>query len=181
MAELDFEISGKLGQISATTFDSAIHHAVGLLKEFDAALSGRRSGSLQWYIARLGSNGSLLVSFLSRQKPIRTSRERVPDVSLSVASSFVNGFEDLELRAETAPYLSEFGLRRAEDLTRLIGHDGAQAFTFRSLAKEIQVTHQTTENIGNLLPIKRTATGSVEGTLEAIESTKSRSSSYTTQ
>jgi hypothetical protein len=85
-----------------------------------------------------------------------------------VASSFVNGFEDLELRAETPSYLSEFGLRRAEELTRLIDRDGAEAFTFRSQAREIQVTNQTTENIGKLLPIKRTATGSVEGTLETI-------------
>jgi hypothetical protein len=168
MAELDFEINGKVGQISAMTFDSAIHHAVALLREFDAALSGKRSGSLQWYVGRLRSNGSLLVNFLSRQKSVRTSRERLPDVSLGVTSSFVNGFEDLELRAETPPYLSEYGLRRAEDLTRLIGRDGAEAFTFRTQAKEIKVTPKTTENIGRLLPIKRTAIGSVEGMLEAI-------------
>jgi hypothetical protein len=168
MAELSFEINGRVGDISANTFDAAIHHSVGLLREFDSAISGRPNGSLRWYIGRLHSNGSLLVTFLSRQKPARRKRDRLPDVSPTVADSFITGFEDLEVKAETPPYLSEFGLRRAEELTGLIGRNGAEAFTFKSLDKTIQVTHQATENISKLLPIRRYSIGSVEGLLEAI-------------
>jgi hypothetical protein len=138
------------------------------LKEFDSAISGKPNGSLRWFIGGLHSNGSLLVKFFSRQKTTRRKRDRLPDFSINVADSFVTGFTDLELNAVTPPYLSEFGLRRAEELTRLIGRDGAQAFTFTTRDRSISVTQKTTENLGKLLPIKRYSVGSVEGILEAI-------------
>jgi hypothetical protein len=168
MAELDFEIKGKHGEIAASTFERAVAHAVALLREFDSAISGQPRGTLRWYIAGLHSNGNLLVSFQSKVKPTPRKRERTADVSMAVANSFLTGFYDLETKCETPPYLSEFGLQRAEELTSLIGKNGATAFRFVSSNRTVDVTSKTLENIGKLLPIRRTAIGSVEGKLEAI-------------
>jgi hypothetical protein len=168
MAELAFEIFGTPGEISASTFREAVGQAVGLLQEFDSAISEKPRGSLRWYIARLHSNGNLLVSFRSKLKPSRTRRDRAEDVSSAVTNSFLTGFDDLENRCETPPYLSEFGLRKAEYLTGLIGKNGATRFRFASDNRAVDVTRTASENIGKLLPIKRRSIGSVEGKLEAI-------------
>src|ERR1700684_500210 len=98
MAELDFEIFGKPGEVSASTFREAVGQAVGLLQEFDSAISETPRGSLRWYIGRLHSNGNLLVSFRSKIKGKRKTRERVADVSSAVTNSFLTGFDDLENR-----------------------------------------------------------------------------------
>jgi len=95
--------------------------------------------------------------------------EKYPqDVDRAVTSNFVSGFEDIEVKCVTPPYLSEFGLKRVGKLAHLIGKNGASGFRFESQSKGIDVTKSTKENINKLLPITRTAIGSVEGTLEAI-------------
>jgi hypothetical protein len=171
MAELDFEIHGKVGEIAASTFERAIARAVTLLREFDSAISGMSRGSLAWYIGKLHSNGNLLIRFASRLKrqPNRAPyAASISDIGPQVTSSFLGGFDDLENRCETPPYLSEFGLQQAEGLTKLIGQNGASGFRFASSDRAIEVTSKAAENIVKLLPIKRKAIGSVEGKLEAI-------------
>ena len=96
MAELDLEIHGKPGEVSAATFREAIYYAVSLLREFDAAMSGKRLGSLKWYIERLKSNGSLFITFHSKQRIYKTPKALPPDISPSVTSSLLSGFEDIE-------------------------------------------------------------------------------------
>src|SRR5712691_7898122 len=100
MAELDFEIHGKQGDIAASTFREAVANAVSLLQEFDSAISERPRGSLLWYIGRLHSNGNLLISFRSRTRPQRRGRDKLNDVSPAVTSSFMSGLDDLENKCE---------------------------------------------------------------------------------
>jgi hypothetical protein len=49
MAEINFFIDGALGEVSAATFHHAIYYSVGIIREFDAAISGKSRGSLSWY------------------------------------------------------------------------------------------------------------------------------------
>jgi hypothetical protein len=168
VAELDFEIKGRPGDVSASTFKDALFYAVGLLQEFDSAISGRPRGSLRWYISRLHSNTGLLVAFRPKLKPVRRSKDRIDDPSPTVTTSFLNGFEDLEYRCETPAYLSEYGLHKAEDLTGLIRKNGATGFRFASANRSVDVSERTSDNLAKLLPIKRQAIGSVEGKLEGI-------------
>jgi hypothetical protein len=167
MAELDFEIQGRPGEIAAYTFEKAVARAIGLLDEFDSAISGQRRGTLRWVISRLHSNGNLLVGFQSRPKS-RLKVDRPADIGPIVARSFLTGFDDLENKCETPAYLSEFGLHQADKLTRLIGNGGPTGFRFNSPDSTVTVTAKTSENIGKLLPIKRTSIGSVEGKLEGV-------------
>jgi hypothetical protein len=168
MAELRFDIRGKEGEVSALTFRESIQYAVSLLREFDSALSGKPTGVLSWYIQNLHSNGNLSVLFQSKLKPFNTIRKYPHDVDRAVTSNLVSGFEDIEVKCVTPPYLSEFGLQKVNKLAHLIGKNGATGFHFESQSKGVEVTQSTKDNIGKLLPIARTALGSVEGTLEAI-------------
>src|SRR5258708_549471 len=168
MSELRFDILGEEGEVSAVTFRESIEYAVSLLREFDSALSGKPRGVLSWYIRNLRSNGKLSVLFQSRLKPYRTIQNYPHDVAGAVTSNLVSGFQDIEVKCVTPPYLSEFGLQKINKLAGLIGRNGAKGFYFESQSKEVKVTESTKDNIGKLLPIARTAIGSVEGTLEAI-------------
>jgi hypothetical protein len=167
MAELDFEIKGAKGDIAASTFERAVANAVGLLREFDSAISGKPHGLLRWYIARLHSNGTLLISFRSKLKPTKR-KERELDNSGAVSGSFLTGMDVLENKCEVPSYLSEFGLQKVDALTSLIGKNGATGFRFASSSQSVDVTAKTSENVAKLLPIKRKSIGSVEGKLEAI-------------
>ena len=167
MAEMNFEIKGSHGQIAASTFERAVAHAISLLGQFDSAISGKPRGSLRWYIEKLSSNGNLSIDFRSKLKPA-SQRSREFDFSSEIASSFLNGFQELETKCETPAYLSEFGLRKAGDLAGLIGRNGATGFQFSSKDQTVDITNQTSANIEKLLPIKRKAIGSVEGTLEGV-------------
>jgi len=167
MADLDFTIHGKPGEIAAATFREAIGNAVGLLREFDSAISGKSLGSLRWYVSRLHSNGSLTVGFSSKAK--KPSRAKQPhDYSPAITDTFMSGLDVLETKGILPPYLSEQGLQKAELLSGLIGRNGASGFRFSYAHQSVDVTSKTNENVRHLLPITRVAIGSVEGKLEAI-------------
>jgi hypothetical protein len=167
MAHLQFEIKGDLGNISVATFKNAIGYAFGILNDFDAAISGLRRGSLRWYISDFREHNGLLIGIDSRTKETRR-RKRISDVSVPVSRYFIDGFDDLENRVVTPAYLSEFGLVKAQSMVSLIGKNGAKGFRVSDPVRSVDVTQATSEHIKELLPIKRTAIGSIEGTLEKI-------------
>jgi hypothetical protein len=167
MAHLQFEIKGDLGNISVATFMSGVNYAFGILRDFDAAISGLRGGSLRWYISDFREHNGLLIGVDSRLKE-SLSKMHIQDVSVPVARSFIEGFNDLEHRAVTPPYMSEFGLIKVQNMVSLIGRNGAKGFRVSDPEQSIDVTSATSEHIKQLLPIKRTAIGSIEGTLEQI-------------
>lgn len=167
MAHLQFEIKGDPGNISIATLKSAITYAFGVLHDFDAAISGLRRGSLRWYVSDFREHNGLLIGVDSRLKE-SLEKKRIQDVSVPVARSFVEGFDDLEHRGITPPYLSEFGLMKAQSMVSLIGRNGAKGFRVSDPVRSVDVTQATSNHINELLPIKRTAIGSIEGTLEQI-------------
>jgi len=167
VADVQFEIKGEKGSISVDTFRTAINKAFMLLREFDSALSGKPRGILGWYVNDLHSDDDLAIGVTSRLKP-PAQRKRLPDTSTAVARTFVNGFDELEHEGSTPPYLSEGGMINAQEMVNLIGKNGAKGFRISSAGKDVEVTKATSENISKLLPIRRTAIGSIEGKLEKI-------------
>jgi hypothetical protein len=167
MTELNFKIHSNTGQVPTQTFRVAIDRAISLLREFDGAISKKRRGVLEWYVQRLQSNGNFSVTFSSRLK-LSALRERLPDIAPRVTNTFLTGFEDLEERGVTPPFLSEFGLQTAGDLANLIRGNETTGFSFETGDRHVDITSKTSENVNKLLPIKRFAIGSVEGTLEEI-------------
>lgn len=173
MSELNFQIHSEPGGVSVSTFREAIYRAIYVLREFDAGISKHPLGTLAWYVNKLNSNGSLSVNFISRLKP-PAMKDNLPDISPRVTDNFLTGFEDLEEKCITPPYLSEFGLQKAGELAGLIKKNGATGFRFAVEDRKIEVTSRTAENVSKLRQINRTAVGSVEGTLEEISVHRSK-------
>lgn len=90
MAKLRFEIEGDPDNIQFPTYLNAMHEAMSVLRELDAAITGKYHGTLNWYVSHLSSNGTLAIDLLTRQKPIKLKKnEAAPaDASKTVASTF---------------------------------------------------------------------------------------------
>jgi hypothetical protein len=176
MADIDFEVHGKPGEIAVHTYRNAMDLAFGVLSDLDAGITGVRYGGLRWYIRTVEQRASsgIFLRVYSKEKDILL-KKKDRDPSNKIAGAFVGGFDDLENRVVTPPYLSEFGMVKAQKMVMLIGRNGASGFSVAAVDKRVEVTTQTAKHINQLLPIKRTAIGSVEGTLEKISVHKRRS------
>ena len=169
MADIAFEVHGEPGAIAVPTYRRAMNLAFGVLADFDSGITGIRSGGLRWYIrgTEERQTGGIVLRVYSRERDILLKRKD-KDPSPKVASAFVSGFDDLENRIVTPPYLSEFGMLKAKGMAELIGRNGASGFSVSAEGKEVEVTAKTSRHIGRLLPTLKTAIGSIEGTLEKI-------------
>ena len=99
MANVQFDIIGEPGRISASTFFRASRTALSLLREFDAAISGRYQGTLKWYVAGLHDNGSLSIRFRSDPRPPKKKKGSITnpsDFGPEVTGAFVTGFDNIE-------------------------------------------------------------------------------------
>jgi hypothetical protein len=173
MNELTFQILNSGAEVSAKTFRDAVKHALYLLGEFDAGISQRSRGILNWYVRRIdttesATEGALTISFVSHLKPLKKKYTAPPDIAPRVTRTFLSGVEDLEEHCRIPPYLSGVGMERAGEMADLLRKNGAKGFRFVSDDKAVEVTGKTSDNVGKLLSIRRTSIGSVEGRLEGI-------------
>lgn len=169
MDDLTFKIYSNQGRVPSYTFNKAVNDAVYLLGQFDAGISKRPRGTLDWFVTNLQSNGSFLMSFTPRIRASLSNKKGIPgDIAPRVADEFLSGLEDIETRNVTPPYLSENGLMRVGEMASLTERNDVTKFTFTSKERTVEITPQTSENLKELLPIKRTARGSIEGRLEGI-------------
>ena len=141
MARLRFEIQPDRGGVSLPTYNFATLKLIQLLREMDSAISGKFGGSVNWYVADLGKNGTLSLEVESRLKKPRKRRPiSIQDTAPAVTQSFVTGFENIEKRGISPPYLSEFGLRRLDEMIALLHGDGATGFIATSVDDRRSVT-----------------------------------------
>ncbi len=169
MAIIDFEVHGQPGEIALRTYKRATDLAFGVLSDYDAGITGLRHGGLRWYIRTVEQRASAGIFLRVYSKETDLLKRRVSaDPSVSVAGAFVGGFDDLENKMKTPPYLTELGMMKAQEMVGLIGKNGAVGFSVSVEDKRVEITEKTANNIRQLLPLKRTAIGSVEGTLEKI-------------
>jgi len=161
MATLRFEVKGQLGSITLRGFLTAVESALRILGDYDAAISGKARGTLDWIITDV-STGSL--------KIVTQSRSRLEDRNYGpeVADRFIEGWSVIEQQCVTPPYLSEQGMKQAKQLTRLIGREGMTGFVAASQTESVEITPQASANIEQLLKVRHCSIGSVEGKLETI-------------
>jgi hypothetical protein len=167
MPDFGIEIKGDPTGISAFTFKSTVNDAVDLLKEYDSAISGVPRGTVGWYLADLSLRPNVLVAFNSRVLPPKRGKS-FADHRKAITHSLLNGLDSLEHQAVTPEYISVGGMERVQRMVSLIGRNGATGFRVHADEDAIDLTVATGENIGKLLPVRRTAIGSVEGKLEGI-------------
>jgi hypothetical protein len=161
MATLRLTIEGEPRSISLRTFFSALDNWLAMLRDLDGAISHEVEQSLDWVVSDL-SLGSLAVTVESR------SRLEEKNVGPEVAHAFVSGLNRIEQEGASPPYLSEEGMKRARRLLRLIGRDGAFGIVATDYVDEARVSARAAASIDQLLPVRRKATGSVEGMLETV-------------
>lgn len=181
MARMRFEIEVAPGGINLATYTMATTKFLQLLREIDAAISGKGDGMVSWYVVDAQRNEglddsvdtiqNLAIEIESRLKPppLRP-RKPIRDTAPAVAQSFVTGFENIEHRGISPPYLSEFGLERLQKMMHLLHRNGAKGFTATALDvhRSVSVTEKGANTLRELLPPRRTEIGSVEGSLETV-------------
>jgi hypothetical protein len=173
MARVRFEIKADSTGVSFTTYNTANQKFLQLLRELDSAISGKSGGMVKWYIADLEKNGTLSLEIESRmKKPPKRKRKRreIYDTAPTVAHSLVTGFENIEKRGISPPYLSEFGLQKLGDMMQLLHENGARGFIATAVDehRSVEVTEKAANTLQELLPPRREEEGSVEGTLETV-------------
>lgn len=177
MARMRFEIESEPTGVSLPTYSSATYKLLQLLKEIDSAISGKFGGMVNWYIIDAKKNGTLALALESRVKPeARHPKVRHYDTAPKVAQSLVIGFENIEQRGISPPYLSELGIEKLSGMMDLLRKDGAKSFiaTFIDDNRSISVTTKAAETLRELLPPRRKELSSVEGKLETISIHKTK-------
>lgn len=168
MSDFNFKIHTIKGELSALDFNKAVSGVVSTLNQFDAGISMKSRGILNWFVTDLRSNGSFSINFTSHLKPIQ-AKYRVPDnITNRVTDQFLTGFDEIETKCETPPYLSEAGLERVGEFASLLERGDVSKFSFETKSRKVEVTEQTSKNVRSLLPANRKAFGSIEGRLEGI-------------
>lgn len=87
-----------------------------------------------------------------------------------MTQSFITGFENIQFRGISPPYLSEYGLEKLQSMMQLLQKNGAKGFIATSIddQRSVSVTESGAKTLQDLLPPRREEKGSVEGTLETI-------------
>jgi hypothetical protein len=173
MSRLRFEIQPEDGRVSLPTYYTATLKFTQILRELDSAISGKGGGMVNWYVADLSKNGTLTLEVESQLKepPKGKQKRQIRDTSSAVATSFIAGFENIEVHGISPPFLSEYGLEKLQDMMLLLLHkNGAKGFitTYVDDRRSVAVTQKSAKTLRDLLPTKRTEEASVEGTLETI-------------
>ena len=74
MAKLRFEIEGEPDNIQFHTYLTALVNAVSVLRELDAAISGKHRGTLNWYVSHLSKNKHWPLTSCRKLKPIKPQK-----------------------------------------------------------------------------------------------------------
>ena len=87
-----------------------------------------------------------------------------------MAQSFVTGFNNIENRGISPPYLSEFGLEKLNDIISLLNKNGVKQFVATNVDshRAVNITERAARTLRELLPPKRAVDSSIEGRLETI-------------
>ena len=151
----------------------------------DSAISGKGGGMVNWYVVDAKTNEqesnqraeSFIIEIESKLKPApQRTRQPIRDTAQAVAISFVKGFENIEHKGISPPYLSEFGLERLQAMMGLLHRNGARGFTAEIMEpnRAVAVTDKAAKTLAELLPPRRVEEGSVEGTLETVSVHKNK-------
>ena len=166
MAKIKFTIEGKPGAVTLSAFLVAVQKQLAILRDVDAALSGKPDGVLQWYVSDL-SLGSYAVGAVSR---IERDDVSVPlNHANNVVRTYRNGLRLIEDKGDSPEYFTDTGIRAARDAFQLIGRQGVSGYRVTATrAKPIEITARSAVHAEELIKPGRTVYGSVEGKLNVI-------------
>jgi hypothetical protein len=167
MAKVTFTIQGPPGAVTLHAFVTAFQHQLTILNSLDAALSGKGTPLLDWYVTDLRL-GSLEASIKSGAR----DDEELPQHNHDqiVAQTYRNGFRVIEGEGRSPAYFDDRDLLAARQTFRLIGREGVTGFAIRTDEAELptEITARASVNVEQLIKPGERTIGSVEGRLVAI-------------
>lgn len=156
-------IEGERGGISLDTLATVVRNTFDILTDLDSAISSAPKGSVNWFITEV-SFGSLVIAIEPK------SKLQDADYSSQVTETFVDGLAHIQRERTTPPFFSDYGLRKARDLARMLREDGARAITIQDMERQTTATirPEAVTDISQLVNIRYQELGSVEGRLEMV-------------
>lgn len=163
------------GDIVIEAFREAIVNFITLLHEVDEAVSGGRS--VRWKLADLRRESPAVLTWVGEPRKTRTKKGPVQDFSPAVGEELMEGVEKLERGLGRPRVFSDDALDATKRLAHLKMRRGITGIAIRGEnadprkgPKTIDVTERAAAAVNDLIGPRYTAPGSVEGTLQAINS-----------
>lgn len=163
------------GDISIEAFRQAIGNFMQLLHEVDEAISGQGQRSVRWKLADLRCGSPAVLTWVG--EPRRTKKGPVRDLSPMVGEAVISGMEKLERGEGRPPAFSDDALDATKQLAHLKMRRGITGVAItgenadrKKQPKALDITERVAATVNEIIGPKYTAPGSVEGTLQAINS-----------
>jgi hypothetical protein len=167
VSTLHLHIDGPQGEIALESYVRLLNRSMLILRATDSAVTGRRTGALDWVVVDLASDDGLDATIRSKPRKPSEADERT---DRRVAASYVQALEVAERGDALPPHLSDKALEQLVHLAKGLRRNGAEALrtTYVEQSSEATVSPVTAENIQRLRVPRSTAIGSIIGRLEIV-------------
>lgn len=160
-SEVTISVGPDAGDVPARQFLDAVGHSLSILRELDAAISLKRTGTLRWVLGGLSLGSPATVTL--RGVPPAEGRDFGPQV----VRALIDGLNQLETEGTAPPSFTHGALEAAGQLGRLRLHPGGRV-TVQVLDRAVTVTERISASVRELSAQAFTTMGSIEGTLEMV-------------
>ncbi|HET7460882.1 MAG TPA: hypothetical protein VFJ82_06530 [Longimicrobium sp.] len=141
----------------------ATARVLSILKDVDARATGVEDGSLDWVIKDMRS-GSAVFEVYAEAKG-----ESTPVwAAETVVNRFKVGMRQVIETGERPDYFSEYAMRRAFELTSILGENGIQAFRFGTNGDSVELLPSMRKAVKETLEGRYRSIGSVEGQIDSL-------------
>ncbi|HVA62563.1 MAG TPA: hypothetical protein VNF74_02475 [Terriglobales bacterium] len=169
MSESIFFRIGREKPIQLAELTKALSGLLGMLRDFDAALSHDRYGTLNWEVTVLQKNSPAIVGVQPHPK-----RLSLPDIGQEVGSQMIESVRELTSTGTRSRFMSDAALLKMKPVAMKAKRLGPIAiYTARDVHQEeptriAEITQKTLGYIRDFTDAKFESYGSIVGNLEAI-------------
>lgn len=166
MAQPIFFRVGNSDRITLPSFIGKLRSFLGILQDFDAALSDDPRGSLKWEIAVLRKSSPPVVGVNPVPRRVHT-----PDWSEAINEQVLANVHMLALSTERTPRMPDSALDKIKKIARNVKEAGPSAIFLADnghVKREELITEATLKNVRELTDPKYAAYGAVIGRLESL-------------
>lgn len=163
------------GDISIESFRDALASFIQLLHEVDESVSGGRS--VRWRLVDLRHGSPAVLTWAGEPRRAARKKTDVKDLAPVIADRIISGMEQLEQGKGRPLDFTDDALDATKRLAHLRTRRGITGLAIRGEnadrqkpSRTLDVTERVAATVNEIIGPKYTAAGSVEGTLQAINS-----------
>lgn len=165
MAETIYMRVGEQDKVDFADFVDALTNFLGLLKDVDATVAQRKTGTLNWRVTALNRDPHPIVGVTPYL------RRAMNDISSFVEREVVRNMATLTMNGERNKFFSDAALARVERIARMTPRIGSSIIyidTREQMNISTTITQQTLSHVQDLTDVKSQSFGSVIGELGSI-------------